>query len=804
MTCAGPRSAVSAVAARRARQQQQQQQTQTHAPSNVETTTEPLLKKSRNSNTQKVNRENPPRQERTESKTSLTSVPSSVEDPAANSSNVEASEVLNDEIIEDGLDITVGSTIGAETSGPEREEFETPSRLPTGAENFTLSRHRLTEKDVVYSDEHSLCVRIKEKTTLVLIGIYDIWVKRGVISIMGAKLHPSPNTYRVYAPSTHSLPVIKCVSGVEGSAEIEIQSCSRSIFRLKELSPLYHRIWNSSETVGDRTTLKGAYKRSFSILYTSSDDPLNRPLRPLHLDKKWSATIKSLSQRGTGLKVLVCGPKGAGKSTFGRYLLNHLLSPAPQNEQGPSNPDGVAYLDLDPGQPEFAPMGNIYLAHLRKPCLGPPFSHPTLENSRHGRSIRCHHIGATSPKEDSDYYALAAMNLLDQYRALLATFPQCPLVVNYPGWVFGLGLEVVTWLIRSMGLSNVIYMSEKGPIEVEEPLRFAATEAGIPLTTLPSQPIDFVSRSSAQFRSMQMQSYFHLSQLGGLQNPVWSSAPLIHHKSIHVNYSGEDQGISGIMVLGNRHDPAVLKDIINGSIVSVVAVEDANAIEDTTNQVHPTDTAEEDVDMAENSLEMSNREEEGDEASDHITPNSQSLKARLDAHVTRSPNTSLPYLFCGAGSCTPLNPKSARSLGLALVRAVKPSTQQLELITPIPSSRIRESFEQGHVLVLVRGMLDSPDWAFSEEYHAARNAEQNHVSSISIAKMRGEEGSEAEVKEQREVLQRLRGRVRRASRVPWMDVVEDGGARQSRERGQEDGIWRLRKKAYLGSDSELE
>lgn len=83
---------------------------------------------------------------------------------------------------------------------------------------------------------------------------------------MGAKLHPSPKLYRVYAPSTHSLPVIKCVSGVEGYAEVEIQSSHSGIYRLKELSPLYHRIWNSGETAADKVTLKGSSRRTFSVV----------------------------------------------------------------------------------------------------------------------------------------------------------------------------------------------------------------------------------------------------------------------------------------------------------------------------------------------------------------------------------------------------------------------------------------------------------------------------------------------------------------------------------------------------------
>jgi polynucleotide 5'-hydroxyl-kinase GRC3/NOL9 len=105
--------------------------------------------------------------------------------------------------------------------------------------------------------------------TLALLGHYDLWVKRGVVSLMGAKLHPSSKLHRVYAPSTHSLPVIKCVSGIDGEAEVEITSCNSGIARLRELSPLYQRIWTGENTAADKLTLKGVgkdTKRTFSVV----------------------------------------------------------------------------------------------------------------------------------------------------------------------------------------------------------------------------------------------------------------------------------------------------------------------------------------------------------------------------------------------------------------------------------------------------------------------------------------------------------------------------------------------------------
>lgn len=86
---------------------------------------------------------------------------------------------------------------------------------------------------------------------------------------MGAKLHPSPRVYRVYAPSTHSLPVIKCVAGVDGEAEIEVKSCQSGLFRLRDVSPLYQRIWNGANTAADKLTMKNVaknHRRTFSVV----------------------------------------------------------------------------------------------------------------------------------------------------------------------------------------------------------------------------------------------------------------------------------------------------------------------------------------------------------------------------------------------------------------------------------------------------------------------------------------------------------------------------------------------------------
>ncbi|KAE8418664.1 hypothetical protein BDV36DRAFT_308406 [Aspergillus pseudocaelatus] len=813
---------MSAVAARKARQQQMQAAVAVAKPSQAESVQEPPSKKARHSPEQAA--PTPPASGEPQGRTTRSSkrkaeslkaskpvekkektplVESSEQLPVHTSPQEPEDLSSSDEEPEEQNPIERENDAGIAPLRGDVDGYESPADTSGPVQEFPLSKTRLNKNNIVYSDEHTLCVRIKEKMSLVLLGHYDLWVKRGVVSVMGAKLHPSPRLYRVYAPSTHSLPVIKCVSGVDGAAEVEVKSCHSGIYRLRDLSPLYRRIWNGKNSSADKLTLKNApssAKRTFSVLYTSADDSFKRHLRPLHLEKQWSSAIKSLSQRGGRLKALICGPKASGKSTFSRYLLNHLLSPAPQTETNYCNTDGVAFLDLDPGQPEFSPMGQVYLAHLWSPVFGPPFSHPSLESSQEGTIIRAHHIGATSPKEDPDHYVLAAMDLMDRYRALLASYPQCPLIINYPGWIFGLGLEVATWLVRSLGLSDVVYMSEKGPTEVVMPLGQAAQEAMVPLTILPSQPTDFVSRSSAQLRSMQMQSYFHMTRPTEISNPLWLEKPISRTRPFHVHYAGPKQGIKGVMVMGSQIDPDLLQEVLDGAIVAVVAVESPKAIlgqndgPGLTNN-HSTQSTDADVTMDDsNDTPM-----EGFTSQDPINP-------FIDANIARTPTENLPYLFVGSGSSNPLDPKASRCLGLALVRSIDVSSQRLELVTPIAGSAIRDALEQGHGIVLVRGQLDNPNWAISEDYYAARAEERRYRESLEKLKKNEatteKEESILEPEQQARVSAILRDRILRASNAPWMTVIEDNSSQQREAAQREKSLWKLRKKAYPGSDSE--
>lgn len=118
-------------------------------------------------------------------------------------------------------------------------------RLPSSGQSSSMATmYHFLSRFRVYMTRWLTCLQI-----LCMIGQYDIWVRKGVISILGAMLHPSSRLHRVYAPSTQSLPYIRPVPNPYGSAnqatELTIITCSSGIRALRHLSPKFGRIWNA-------------------------------------------------------------------------------------------------------------------------------------------------------------------------------------------------------------------------------------------------------------------------------------------------------------------------------------------------------------------------------------------------------------------------------------------------------------------------------------------------------------------------------------------------------------------------------
>lgn len=394
--------------------------------------------------------------------------------------------------------------------------------------------------------------------------------------------------------------------------------------------------------------------------------------------------------------------------------------------QNVAHDHGVALLDLDPGQPEFSPPGEISLLHLRSCNFGPAYAHPVLPPG--SRLVRAHHVGVISPKEDPDHYLECVLDLVLQYRRMLANHSSCPLIVNCSGWVLGSGLEVLVELIKKVRLTAVVYMSTTGPAEVVDTLVQASGETRTPFHTLSSQPTEVATRTAADFRAMQNLSYFHLDEPEE-ENFRWNARPLAEIPPLVVKYAGVKQVIFGVMILGEMLDLDCLATVLDGSVVGVVAIEDDSAL--TLKERRPWSGSAErildddvkdglglDYDMAHDHFSLdqvagADRDPSDTQiGQDHEQTPDDSCYEHPNIHRTTGEN--LPYFTAANGACTPLDPSRCRSLGQALVRYIDKDSQCLHLLTPIPLDTILSVHRRKEKIVLVRGKLDTPTWAYQE------------------------------------------------------------------------------------------
>ncbi|TPP62101.1 Protein grc3 [Fasciola gigantica] len=133
-------------------------------------------------------------------------------------------------------------------------------------------------------------------------------------------------------------------------------------------------------------------------------------------------------------RLLLAGPKSAGKSSLLRFLVNRLLTQFSNRRIPPR----IAVLDCDVGQPEFTPCGMVSLTIISRPIFGPPFTHHVTKS--HNLICQCF-VGTVTPSENPNFY-LKCLEYVYQAYLNLPT-PRPPLIVNTMGWTQGLGMALL-------------------------------------------------------------------------------------------------------------------------------------------------------------------------------------------------------------------------------------------------------------------------------------------------------------------------------------------------------------------------
>ena len=480
-------------------------------------------------------------------------------------------------------------------------------------------------------------------------------------------------------------------------------------------------------------------------MQSSGDDPYKRPLRLLEPPSDWQTIVSKMiaEKEKRPVAVMVCGPKGAGKSSFCRIISNSLLSIGQVTQE---RVDKVAFIDLDPGQPEFSSPGELSLVTLQSCILGPPFTHPTV--SGENKVIRAHHFGYLSPKEDLDHYYRCALDLYNHYQRLARSHGPCPLIVNCSGWVQGSGFELLANLIRNLSLTDVIYMSMSGPEEVIDALSEAATHTNTLFHQLNSQASNVATRTAADLRMMQTVSYFHLDEAedGNLR---WNPYPLTSQPPFIVHYAGPKQAIHAVMVLGDAQNPEFIGSTLDGSVVSISVIEAETAVSAASHEADRRDARGDDERDGSFNADAMQDDDDLEFEGNHT---------QKTPPLPRTPE-GIPYVPAKHHIVEPLSPSHSYSLGQALIRSIDPQAQAFHILTPVLPSKLVELHNHPNCkITLVRGRLDTPIWAYAEDMNFERER----------ARLRERElGSGSEGYEQEDVRQW-------AAKQPWASVVDGG------------------------------
>lgn len=412
-----------------------------------------------------------------------------------------------------------------------------------------------------------------------------------------------------------------------------------------------------------------------------------------------SDLIDSVARSDSNSVTMLCGPKGAGKSTFATLLTNGILSMQRKEFTG------IAFLDLDPGQPEYSVPGQLSLLIIKGHNFGPPFVHSM--STAVSKVVRAHSIGAVTPGMDSELYLRCVLNLLKHYRSMLETQPRLALIINTPGWVQGTGLELLLGIMKASRPDKILYMSELGPKETVMALEEAAKRT--PIIKLPSQTKTSAARTAAGLRTMQMISYFH-SNIDELGRQAWSPTPLTASRPLEITYSGVESGILGLLFLGEHPSQQMVGPTINGNLVAIVVVEDMAALEA---EVHMLDNvSEEGIDG--NESESDFIAFEPDTLPAVRRPNAITPKASEESLLLHT-SESIPYF--NPARVSTIRPEYCHSLGLALVRGIDTVRRTLQLLTPVSPQVLREHRKAGKSIILVSGKLDTPGWAYTEDLY---------------------------------------------------------------------------------------
>ncbi|CAN3484660.1 polynucleotide 5'-hydroxyl-kinase Grc3p [Diutina catenulata] len=247
--------------------------------------------------------------------------------------------------------------------------------------------------------------------------------------------------------------------------------------------------------------------------------------------------------------VCVVGHKNCGKSTFSKALANQWLLRRPQHP--------ISYLDVDPGQSEFAPPSCLSLCTLKQPQFGLVQPIPNLMERE------SQYLGFSSSLHNSRYYLELIAQLIRHYKRKHQPHGN-HLIINTPGWIRGYGKTLLTDTCKMAGVHHLVILGDN--------------EEGDLASSLPHETYHHLPgvRHDQMFPASSLRAFSQLTHFHHQASPTEITydftSHLLDNPPYKVSYNVEG-GIAGISIF-NYDSPAnfELEDLVSMVEVSTVAV----------------------------------------------------------------------------------------------------------------------------------------------------------------------------------------------------------------------------------------
>lgn len=177
----------------------------------------------------------------------------------------------------------------------------------------------------------------------------------------------------------------------------------------------------------------------------------------IHFDAQALKCINMLTRElcepeSAAAPVMVIGSKNCGKSTFGKTLKNNVVN---------FSAKCVAYMDLDPANSEYSVPGTISVTVHDSPTFGVHF--PPTHSLQNDSDLYLYY-GFDSAGTLPDHYLQCCKQLWHHYTLHLR--PRgIPLIINTPGWVRGLGKDLLAEISELIRPGNIVYLTHNDAIE---------------------------------------------------------------------------------------------------------------------------------------------------------------------------------------------------------------------------------------------------------------------------------------------------------------------------------------------------